>query len=855
MERERRWARRCVGLVVSLVLTSPASVEAQSLQKVLATSDPTPEGGAFGAPGSGGQPGLGAFGTARLNNSAQVGFIGQVVGGNPIVNLGGATLYQGIFRSGAGGGAVTLGLAGDAIPALANPAGGPIPCFIFDFHLGTTAEGMAFNANGEAAVYATAGGNCPLNSDGIPRAGEGVFRIRPGSRQMELIAVELDPAPGNDGLVFRAFSGAISINSGAQVLFSAGLADANGIGVKTGLFLATGGSSVRIVDDGQTTPIGGTYRGFFITRNALNDVGDVVFYDRGLSNDGLFYSAAGGPVVKLVASGEPSPIPGTTFFNFGPHALNNKRQLLFSAGVVDSGNNLTQSNFLRDLTTGVTVAVPGLPLGVPLGYASNFSDSSQVVTFSNASQQYELWAISPTGAASFQRKVVAISDTPPTGGSFTGLFDFSLNDAGLVLFRGSIMGTNGQSTQALVLSSGIACATRTKMPLGAAAAGTGAQCFKVYVPDKYGGKLTVSLRTGGTGTIQDFKAPDGSAFANGTEVGRGKQGWYTFHVAGAGSYVVENTFVQDGQASTVPWTFWFFPYLESAVGSHMYDVPGPDSRWDARFGLGTATLDWENANHRFATGRPWAGHCWGSSLASIILTQPTAIGQFTQDDLEGLAGDWFDKQTTDGLAEFPFKKPTPADTDEVDPLVHQFHKVLVFMLRLKKLAFHMNLRQATGEGKEQEVWNQGCYKYSSVMEESPSAVGDPTTEMPRQIHVTTTFVCNDDVQVGGVSIGDPVSTPDFRREQETEYTLMYDSLGVVIDNGSIAGLKQNWLTMKLTHTKGAGDTSIPVFVPEIMSNVLPAAGEFTSIPSTPGENPFVTSDRLITLGLTKNAGF
>jgi hypothetical protein len=853
MERERRRTRRCVGIVLLLALTISASVEAQSLQKVLATGDPTPEGGSFGAPGSGGLPGLGAFGTAHLNNSSQVGFIGQVVGGAPIFNLGGATLYQGIFRSGAGGGAVTLGLAGDAIPALANPAGGPTPCFIFDFHLGTTAEGMAFNANGEAAAYATAGGNCPLNSDGIPRAGEGVFRIRPGSRQMELIAVELDPAPGNDGLVFRAFSGAISINSGAQVLFSAGLADANGIGVKTGLFLATGASSVRIVDDGQTTPIGGTYRGFFITRNALNDAGDVVFYDRGGSNDGLFYSASGGPVVKLVSSGDPSPIPGTTFFNFGPHALNNKRQLLFSAAVVDSAGNLTQSNFLRDLTTASMVAVPSLPLGAPLGYASNFSDSSQVVTFSVASQQYELWAIAPTGTASFQRKVVSINDAPPTGGTFTGLFNFSLNNAGLVLFRASIMG-NGQSTQALVLSSGIPCATRTKVPLGAAAAGTGAQCFKVYVPDKVGGKLTVSLIPPSAGIIQDFKRPDGSSFTNGSEVGVGKQGWYTFHVAGAGGYTVQNTFIQEGVASTVPWTFWYFPFLESLSVPHMYDVPGPDTKWDARFGLGTSTLDWENANHRSATAEAWEGHCWGMSLASIVLTQPPAAGGFTQDNLEALAGEWFDKHPATALARFPFEKPTLADTDLVDPKVHRFHRVLVYMLRLKKKAFHMNLRQAAATG-DAEVWNQGCYKYSAVMDESPDAVGDPETEMPRQIHVTTTFVCNDDAQESGVSPGDPVSTPDFRREQETEYTLMYDAMGEIINNGSIAGHKQNWLTMKLKHTHGQGDVNFGIFVPALMSDVAPAAAKFVSPPSTPGENPFVTSGGLITLGLTKHPGF
>jgi len=228
---------------------------------------------------------------------------------------------------------------------------------------------------------------------------------------------------------------------------------------------------------------------------------------------------------------------------------------------------------------------------------------------------------------------------------------------------------------------------------------------------------------------------------------------------------------------------------------------------------------------------------------------------FTQDDLEGLAGEWFDKQRTRPLATFPFEKPTAADTDLADPLVHKFHKILVSMLRLRKTAFHMNLRQASGTGSPQR-WNQGCYKYSAVMEESPAAVGDPETEMPRQIHVTTTFICNDDAVDGtAASTGDPVSTPAFRREQETEYTLMYDPMGDVIDNGSIAGHNQNWLTMKLKHTFGQGDTNLDIFVPEVMTNVAPAAAAFGSSPSTPGENPFVTSDRLIGLGLTKHPGF
>jgi hypothetical protein len=382
------------------------------------------------------------------------------------------------------------------------------------------------------------------------------------------------------------------------------------------------------------------------------------------------------------------------------------------------------------------------------------------------------------------------------------------------------------------------------------------RCFKVYVPDRWGGKLTITTTAG---TIKELKFPDGSDYANGSDTKLDKQGWFTFKIESDRSYTVSNTFVQEGKADTVPWNFFYFPFLATDTRPHLYDNPGAYTKLDSTFNLGGASLAWETANHKSATAANWEGHCWGASLASIILEQPQAAGGFTQEELEGLAGEFFNESGgTNLLSErLPKEIPTAADTDRVDPKAHRFHNGLRKMLRTKKMAVHINLRQARGTGADDEVWNQGCHTYKSSMREDPDAAGDTLLEKPFQIKITTSFTCNDDFVTPedstGISTSNPAAFPNGRREQESKYILMYGGDGEVIPNGTIAGRKQNWLTMTLKHTFKLGDVNTEIFVPRSMYDVTSAGADFRN--NYRAENIDVTGARLIQLGFKKNKGF
>lgn len=255
----------------------------------------------------------------------------------------------------------------------------------------------------------------------------------------------------------------------------------------------------------------------------------------------------------------------------------------------------------------------------------------------------------------------------------------------------------------------------------------------------------------------------------------------------------------------------------------------------------------------------------GGGTGSIVLRQPTAIGAFTQDDVEGLAAECFNRIAVLPLAEFDFEKPTTATSNAVDPDVHRFHASLVKMLRWDKSAFHMDLRQRSGTGTEQ-VWNQGCFKYETEMKESPAADGDIDTEKILQIRLKTTFTCNDDFLTSvapHVSVGNPASTlPKRRREQETEYDLLYaDNSGLIDANGSHGTFKQNWRTMYLIHDAKTGAFAAPgrpVFVPGAMMDArVRALGPLLDLRGYPSRNPNVTAANLMgpRIGLVLNHGF
>ncbi len=392
----------------------------------------------------------------------------------------------------------------------------------------------------------------------------------------------------------------------------------------------------------------------------------------------------------------------------------------------------------------------------------------------------------------------------------------------------------------------------TKVPLGGNLTTIeDSGCYRVYVPTAAGGRLNV-LTT--RGTISELRSPFGDPYLNDTETGRGAQGWYTFVVSGTGGLLttISTEFVQEGTAETVPWHFFYYPFRSQLGTPALHDDPGAYSKFDSHFGLGTASRDWELAHHDDDTAENWEGHCWGAALASIILEQPAATGAFTEDELEGLAADFFDDKGASGLGgnrlqkhAFPFESPTEADSQGVDVLVHTFHQALRLMLRDRRQPLHMDLRQSSVGGAP-EVWNQGCYTYRSVFREDPAALGDPETDRIRQMRIETHFITNGDF--APPTSGDPVTDPARRREQVTEYRLLYSDGGLIWPVGSYGAWRQNWLSMKLS-------SGVPVYVPSLLSDVSLAADEFVDDVAKQGKNPLVNGHQLIELGLKKSASY
>ncbi len=78
--------------------------------------------------------------------------------------------------------------------------------------------------------------------------------------------------------------------------------------------------------------------------------------------------------------------------------------------------------------------------------------------------------------------------------------------------------------------------------------------------------------------------PDGRPRRNGEDVGNDQHGWYTFKVAGADKpYTVEAAFVQVGQASRMPWNFYYWPTKGDCVHEPW---AGGNGRVDTQMPLG-----------------------------------------------------------------------------------------------------------------------------------------------------------------------------------------------------------------------------------------------------------------------------
>jgi len=292
-----------------------------------------------------------------------------------------------------------------------------------------------------------------------------------------------------------------------------------------------------------------------------------------------------------------------------------------------------------------------------------------------------------------------------------------------------------------------------KIPLGGGESGKGdGATYKIYVPTRWGGTLTVTDTTGKVGLYYpDPQTNIASPKAvNEYEVPLDKHGWYYVKHHGEGSFTIENTFVQEGEADKRPWNFWYYPYLRYTYlengrpKMNLYNPGGVLDKYDQIFQTESRRYEEEH----YSTTDPdkfWWGHCLGGAIASILLGQPEAVvysGQsFNQEEMEGLVIKLANTYNVDGeilAGPIPSIKPE-SGKDDTDEFADDFHVGLVNYLRIPKerKSLYSNLRDPKVRIPE-AVWNHAIYKYKSVMQEAKE--GEESI-----IKITTTINANADV--------------------------------------------------------------------------------------------------------------
>jgi len=276
------------------------------------------------------------------------------------------------------------------------------------------------NRRGQVAFFAT-----------LVRAGgsEGIF-LSSGGRMVR-IAGDGDASPGGGTLTGFGRHPVPALNDSGTVAFAAAVASGTAV---EGIFAASRGRLQVVALTGGAAPgiPSGTLAGLDIP--AINDRGDVAFLAtvrRGRETIEAIYVRTGGKLIKVVAQGDPAPAGGA-FAGFGAPALNNRGLVTFAAIVegraVPGGIFQAQGGAIKMLVG----AGEETPLG---GIFMRFSErvalnDAGLVAFQAALKN------GPVPAAIFAvegnrvRRVAAIGDAAPEGGSFSHFGPWPAVDAG-----------------------------------------------------------------------------------------------------------------------------------------------------------------------------------------------------------------------------------------------------------------------------------------------------------------------------------------------------------------------------------------------------------------------------------------
>jgi hypothetical protein len=266
--------------------------------------------------------------------------------------------------------------------------------------------------------------------------------------------------------------GLLNLNDQAQVAINTGVTVNNKI-VEM-LLLYSNGTLTKIVEEGDTSPIGTIFKGCGFGEPAINNKGEVAFFACGETKDGFFsgdgaYMYSGGEIRKVVVSNDPSPIGGTFALNFIPAQavhLNDNGDVLFRAGVILDPTIKEKLGLFLATTEGVRkIEVDGDPMpggGVVkentlgIGDLNNKGEAVFAVALSGGTSDLGIFL----NSAGQIKKVMVVGDSSPIGGSFSALRDPQrdqefpiprINDNSAVVFKAVV--TNGSAPAGLFLAS------------------------------------------------------------------------------------------------------------------------------------------------------------------------------------------------------------------------------------------------------------------------------------------------------------------------------------------------------------------------------------------------------------------
>ena len=333
-----------------------------------------------------------------------------------------------------------------------------------------------------------------------------------------------------------------------------------------------------------------------------------------------------------------------------------------------------------------------------------------------------------------------------------------------------------------------------KNPLGSGTTLSGFVVGKVYVPSRYGGMLKL------TGDVQLFYT-DGADLQPSTAVQiaqdnlnsalvaqgnpcsyavpNGRWGWFYIKRRQTSPGTVTSSFTETGKAARRPWNGWWWPTLDS-VNPNAYDNGYALDKFDRVYG--TKAQQWEAAGH--SGGENWWGHCWGWSIASVLVPQPQAVTKngvsFSRDDMEYMYTELLDRSpyydASLSIFNMPATTPTYALGQDIDGYCDDLYRILRICIREDRVAVQTDLRaRATPPNRVREVWNHAIHEYVATFVEAPGANDE------RLVRIFMEIWANND------NYPPPTDGTNDRYEWY-EFDLDFDVQGRVIANSS----RQNW---------------------------------------------------------------